>query len=222
MEVTGNLVTKEEKLIFENARIRLAEWLVDFIHCNVNNDVVLREERDLIIQTKKLWWNQRLWDSFLYLSQIKVKGFMFDEVINLFVVDLINAQKSGELSKLAQAYCEFAKDQYYDGNESFYIELGLDRFEEIWKLFHDAIRIEPNNIVLRYHLIGMMQQSNAGNTQQLLNEIHEMLSIQPTENQNLSSEDFGKCRDLAVTLLRKYQLTGHAFLQDDLNAISND
>jgi hypothetical protein len=186
----NSLLTSEEIFVIRSAPSRYADWLVHFVRENAYNSQALEDERILIIETLKNWWINRNWKLLFPLMEVETDFLEKDEAINLYIDDLRNAQEKGDTKLMAHVYFEFAKDQYHDGGESFYRKTGLNRRDETWKLFREAVNLDPTNVEIREHFIRFLREKER---RELLDEIIELLQIplhDATTFENTDPEDF--------------------------------
>jgi tetratricopeptide (TPR) repeat protein len=172
---------------------RVSDWLVTYVTTYKNDQKALQEQQELILESRKMWWSTRNWQGFIKLSEAlldvslqKIKSSK-DEVLFDYIQQIYVAEQLGNGVGLAATYLELAKDQYYDGKDSLYREIEMDRFVEIWKLIQYACLLEPNNIEIRYHIIGLMNQSNESGRSEVFREINKALDIDIAHATTLSS-----------------------------------
>jgi hypothetical protein len=122
------LLTPEERQVAQESHSRYAEWLIDFVRQNKQDKATLTEELELIKATRKEWWTKRQWEWFVKLLSIDINLLQEDDVLRKDLIKLIKLEIDKDSESSAMTYAEIAKDQYYDGNESFYFEMGLDRY----------------------------------------------------------------------------------------------
>lgn len=201
MDINSSL-TSEEISVIRNAPSLFADYLTDFVRENASNADAFEEEKNLIIETLKTWWIKRSWEWFFDLMQIETDFLERDANLNSYLIDLLDAQ--GKSSSISHIYFELAKDQYYDGKDSFYAQLGFERSEEVWKLFRESLAIEPDNVEIRYHLINLMFQSNESTRSELFQEIRNLLLIDRQRARSFSV-DVKECYDSAVLVAMKLE-----------------
>src|SRR5207302_6785156 len=96
-----------------------------------------------------------------------------DDIIYKYISGLIDAERQGDTRKLSRIYYEFGDDQYYYASPRFYYELELEEMHEFWKLIKEAVKLNPFNMELRSHLIGLMYQSGGAKRHEMFQEIKE-------------------------------------------------
>lgn len=170
----NSLLTSEEIFVIRNAPSRYADWLVQFVRENANNSPALEDERIIIFETMKTWWINRNWKSFVQLLEVKTDFLKKNETINLYIDDLLNAQEKRDTKLVAHIYFEFAHDQSYDGVDSFYRQMGLEKARETINLFKEAKNLDPTNVEIRERLILFLREKQR---RELLDEIIELLQI---------------------------------------------
>jgi len=214
----SSLLTPEEISVIRNAQSRFSDCLIDFVRENANDITVFEEEKNLIIESMRDWWVRREWKFFLSLIDVNTDFLVKDPAINLYLADLLKAQEEGFTKLLAYNYFEFSRDQYHDGNESFYSQMRLDRMDETWKLFREAINLDPTNVEIRSHFIGSMHQGGDGaHTRiELLKEIQELLQIPIDSATTFGKSDPKTFYDYPRELLLEFQNTGKLLLDDDI------
>jgi len=206
------LLTPEEISIINNAQSRLADCLIELVRSNAGDADFFQDQEELIIKATRQWWIEQRWEWFLGIMQTETKFLKRDPVLNEDLTKLLDTQKQA-LSK-ARDYYEMAKDQYYEADESFYYQMGLNSYEEIWKMFTQAKNLAPTNVEIRYHFIGMMRQAEGHISGRLLKEIQELLQIPLINATTFEKTNPEKFYRHPQELLKEYQKTAKPIEQD--------
>lgn len=227
MELAPISLNREELNVLKNRDERFVDWVWGLLEeIPVDQRQLVGEEineflaeKENILEARKQWWSQRDYSRFFYfpfaVSHTLELGYPPQDW-HKHAAEYLIGKAEKDKRKIARSIYLLAEDYYYDTSCDSFLSHLVEAGRLEWALheYREALNFEPNNIDIRYALIGLLTPQGLGRGYAAFCECLELLKIRPQKATSFSNDPLRRFEQIA------YYLSGYLDYVDPEDQLS--